>query len=88
MTRTVRTTMQPHLDVEVDDAGYLDLHRQGLLLPDSANSAPEDSGEPVASHADMHVDVAPIETPTGAADVAELEPTADQAEPDHEENPA
>lgn len=34
MTRTVRTTMQPDRDIEVGDADYLDLQRQGLLLPD------------------------------------------------------
>ena len=37
--RTVRTTIQPHVDVEVDDAEYLDLERQGLLV-DSTPSAP------------------------------------------------
>ncbi|WP_159029632.1 hypothetical protein [Streptomyces qaidamensis] len=32
----VRTTMQPHLDIEVTEAERLDLQRQGLLLPDEA----------------------------------------------------
>jgi hypothetical protein len=32
----VRTTMQPHLDIEVTEAERLDLERQGLLLPDEA----------------------------------------------------
>ena len=31
---TVRTTMRPDLEIEVDDAGYLDLQRQGLLVED------------------------------------------------------
>jgi hypothetical protein len=30
--RTVRTTMRPDLEIEVGDAEYLDLYRQGLLL--------------------------------------------------------
>lgn len=30
--RTVRTTMQPDRDIEVDDAAYLDLQRMGLLV--------------------------------------------------------
>jgi hypothetical protein len=29
---TVRTTMRPDVEVEVDDADYLDLKRQGLLV--------------------------------------------------------
>lgn len=32
--RTVRTTMQPDREIEVGDADYLDLKRQGLLLED------------------------------------------------------
>ncbi len=28
----VRTTMQPDVEIEVDDAEYLDMQRQGLLL--------------------------------------------------------
>lgn len=39
--RKVRTTMQPWKELEVDDAEYLDLSRQGLLV--------EDSGSDVAS---------------------------------------
>ncbi|MEU7240325.1 hypothetical protein [Streptomyces sparsogenes] len=34
--RTVRTTIQPHVDVEVDDAEYVDLERQGLLVTSPA----------------------------------------------------
>jgi hypothetical protein len=33
--RTVRTTIQPDVDVQVDDAEYLDLKRQGLLVEDA-----------------------------------------------------
>jgi hypothetical protein len=29
---TVRTTIQPDVDVEVSDAEYVDLQRQGLLV--------------------------------------------------------
>lgn len=32
--RTVRTTMQPDREIEVDDAEYLDLQRMGLLVDD------------------------------------------------------
>lgn len=31
-THTVRTTMMPEVDIEVDDSGLLDLQRQGLLV--------------------------------------------------------
>lgn len=34
---TVRTTFRPDLEVEVDDAEYLDLQRQGLLVEEDAN---------------------------------------------------
>lgn len=37
---TVRTTMQPHLDIEVTDAEYVDLERQGLLVQRPSDSAP------------------------------------------------
>lgn len=33
MIRTVRTTIEPDRDIQVDDAGYADLKGQGLLLP-------------------------------------------------------
>jgi hypothetical protein len=33
--RKVRTTMQPDVEVEVSDAEYLDLDRQGLLTDSS-----------------------------------------------------
>jgi hypothetical protein len=34
---TVRTTMQPDREIDVDDAEYLDLKRQGLLVQADAN---------------------------------------------------
>lgn len=34
--RTVRTTMQPNREIDVDDAEYLDLQRQGLLVEENA----------------------------------------------------
>ncbi|MCX4704359.1 hypothetical protein [Streptomyces sp. NBC_01373] len=37
---TVRTTIQPHVDLEVGDAEYLDLKRQGLLVEDQPAAAP------------------------------------------------
>lgn len=36
MKRTVRTTFRPDVELEVDDAEYLDLQRQGLLVTDEA----------------------------------------------------
>ncbi|WP_167459219.1 MULTISPECIES: hypothetical protein [Streptomyces] len=36
----VRTTIQPHLEVEVSDAEYTDLKRQGLLIEDAPAAAP------------------------------------------------
>lgn len=37
---TVRTTMQPDREIEVGDADYLDLKRQGLLVEDAPEPAP------------------------------------------------
>ncbi|ARX81522.1 hypothetical protein SMD44_00920 [Streptomyces alboflavus] len=37
---TVRTTIQPHVTLEVDDAEYLDLQRQGLLAEDAPAAPP------------------------------------------------
>lgn len=37
---TVRTTMQPHVTLEVSDAEYLDLKRQGVLIEDEPAAAP------------------------------------------------
>lgn len=36
---TVRTTLQPHLNVEVSDSEYTDLQRQGLLIEDQSAAA-------------------------------------------------
>lgn len=36
MNHTVRTTMRPDQEIEVGDAEYTDLQRQGLLLEDPA----------------------------------------------------
>lgn len=41
MTHTIRTTMQPDRELEVDDAEYLDLQRQGLLVKDDGPAAPQ-----------------------------------------------
>lgn len=38
---TVRTTMRPDQTIEVNDAEYLDLHRQGLLVEDLPEAAPQ-----------------------------------------------
>ncbi|MYS15168.1 hypothetical protein [Streptomyces sp. SID4982] len=38
MTHTVRTTMRPDQELEVNDAEYLDLQRQGLLHGDNSRS--------------------------------------------------
>ena len=40
MSHTVRTTMQPDQPVEVGDAEYLDLKRQGLLAEDEPVPTP------------------------------------------------
>ncbi|MGW0575117.1 hypothetical protein ACWD25_03925 [Streptomyces sp. NPDC002920] len=37
---TVRTTMQPDREIEVGDADYLDLKRQGILLEDPPAPTP------------------------------------------------
>jgi hypothetical protein len=44
--RTVRTTMRPDVEIEVGDAEYLDLKRQGLLVGD--NTPLPDASAPVA----------------------------------------
>jgi hypothetical protein len=55
---TVRTTMQPDREIEVDAAEYLDLKRQGLLVEEDADqdvppatatpAAPEPAPQPAA----------------------------------------
>jgi hypothetical protein len=37
---TVRTTMQPHVELEVSDAEYTDLKRQGVLVGDEPAATP------------------------------------------------
>ena len=39
MTHTIATTMQPDKPIEVDDAEYTDLMRQGLVLVDHTEQA-------------------------------------------------
>jgi hypothetical protein len=44
---TVRTTMQPDREIDVDDATYLDFQRQGILLDaEPAPSAPSATAAP------------------------------------------
>jgi hypothetical protein len=42
----VRTTMQPDREFEVDDAEYLDLQRQCLLVEDQSESVPPATAAP------------------------------------------
>lgn len=44
----VRTTMRPDEEIEVGDAEYTDLHRQGLLIEDPA---PPPASPPAAKKA-------------------------------------
>lgn len=49
---TVRTTIQPHVELEVDDAEYTDLKRQGLLIiEDPAPAVPTPAAAPTKPHA-------------------------------------
>lgn len=54
---TVRTTMQPHVVLDVSDAEYTDLKRQGVLLEDQPAADPERIHAPAA---------APAKTPAAA----------------------
>jgi hypothetical protein len=55
---TIRTTMQPDKQIDVDDAEYIDLQRQGLLIEEdpgqdvppatAAPAAPEPAPQPAA----------------------------------------
>jgi hypothetical protein len=36
---TVRTTIQPHVELDVSDTEYTDLKRQGLLIEDTSAAA-------------------------------------------------
>lgn len=52
MTHTVRTTMRPDEEIEVGDAEYTDLHRQGLLIEDpTPPPAPQQAVKKAASPA-------------------------------------
>ena len=37
---TVRTTMQPHVELDVSDVEYLDLKRQGVLINEEPAATP------------------------------------------------
>lgn len=43
---TVRTTLRPDLEIEVDQADYTDLSRQGLLVVEAAAPSAEPSPGP------------------------------------------
>ncbi|WP_435279337.1 hypothetical protein [Streptomyces sp. 1222.5] len=46
---TIRTTMRPDQEIDVDDAEYLDLQRQGLLVEeDSQEDVPPATAAPAA----------------------------------------
>lgn len=47
MSHIVRTTMRPDVEVEVGDADYLDLKRQGLLVEDGPTTS-EPASPPAA----------------------------------------
>lgn len=47
---TVRTTIQPHVDLDVSDAEYVDLQRQGLLVETPA-PAPTPAAAPAKNPA-------------------------------------
>jgi hypothetical protein len=55
---TVRTTMHPDREIDVDDATFVDFQRQGILLdPEPAPSAPSATAAPAT----------PSKKPAGAA---------------------
>lgn len=66
---TVRTTMQPDREIEVDDAEYVDLQRQGLLVED--DHAPVAEPEPTAPAAPA----APEQPAAAAAPAAPVKKT-------------
>ncbi|MEU6365769.1 hypothetical protein ABZ876_08430 [Streptomyces sp. NPDC046931] len=77
MTHTIRTTMQPTVELEVDDTEYLDLKRQGLLAYDDAEEATQaESGQPATSGNEA------------AAPPREQGPAANPATPDQAQAPA
>lgn len=48
---TVRTTMRPDEDLEVDEREYQDLKAQGLILADEPAAEPEPTTEPARPRA-------------------------------------
>jgi len=46
----VRTTMRPDVEIEVDDAEYLDLQRQGLLVDQGEKTQAEQALETEMAH--------------------------------------
>ncbi|MFE8961743.1 hypothetical protein [Streptomyces iakyrus] len=48
---TVRTTLQPDVDLEVSDPEYVDLKRQGLLVEEAESDKPSPAAAPAAAPA-------------------------------------
>lgn len=48
--RKVRTTMQPNDEIEVDEAEYSELSRQGLLVNDDSTTLAEQTRETEIEH--------------------------------------
>lgn len=48
---TVRTTIQPHVELEVDDTEYINLKQQGLLIEDLAPAPSAAAAAPAKSPA-------------------------------------
>ncbi|GGW15748.1 hypothetical protein GCM10018980_51880 [Streptomyces capoamus] len=69
----IRTTMRPDLELDVDDAEYLDLQRQGLLLEeDTAEEVPPATAAPAAPEpAPQPAAVAPKKTGPAAGPTKE-----------------
>lgn len=51
MTHKIRTTMRPDVEIEVGDAEYLDLQREGLLVEDNEPAAPPPAAKKAVSPA-------------------------------------
>lgn len=66
MKRTIRTTMRPHEEIEVDEAEFLDLSRQGLIHEEVHPGSPESTptGLPDGEHRDSPEQVAAVREPT------------------------
>ncbi|WP_020135047.1 hypothetical protein [Streptomyces sp. 351MFTsu5.1] len=68
MTHTVRTTMRPDQEIEVDDAEYLDLQRQGLLVQETAEEeVPPATAAPAAPEAPPQPAMVAPKKPSSAA---------------------